>query len=58
MRAVTTTWLLVAGLTAAALVSQEGTQRPTFKTSTELVLIDTHVVQRDGVPIQRRAADQ
>src|SRR5688572_5351890 len=58
MRAMTTTWLLLASLAATALASQEAPQRPTFKASTELVLIDTQVVAKDGSPIAGLKPDQ
>ena len=52
-----TMWL--AGIAAVALVAQSAEQRPpTFKTSTELVVIEAQVVSRDGAPIAGLKADQ
>src|SRR3990172_9577600 len=44
---------------ALALTLQQNPQQlPTFRTSTELVLIDTQVVARDGTPVQGMKANQ
>ena len=52
-----TMWL--AGIAAVALMAQSAEQRPpTFKTSTELVVIEAQVVSRDGSPVQGLKADQ
>jgi VWFA-related protein len=58
MRAMAAIWLLIVAVAVPLLAFQEAPQRPTFKSSTELVLIDTQVVQRDGTPIQGLAADR
>jgi VWFA-related protein len=43
---------------AAAAAGNQNQKPPTFRTSTELILIDTQVVARDGTPIQGLKADQ
>src|SRR5690349_555374 len=43
---------------AALLAMQETPQRPTFRTSTELVSIDVNVVDRDGGPVDGLGAEQ
>ena len=42
----------------AAVRQNPSQQPPTFRTSTEIVLIDTQVVAKDGTPIQGLKADQ
>jgi VWFA-related protein len=50
---------LAAGLTAAPGFGQDPPQqRPTFRAATDVVLIDAHVVARDGTPVQGLAPDQ
>jgi VWFA-related protein len=54
---------LICGAVAAALVAfaplwAQAQKPPQFKASTELVLIDTQVVSRDGAPIQGLKPDQ
>jgi hypothetical protein len=56
MRRMVTTWL--AGVAAVALIAQEPQRPPTFKASTELVLIEAQVVARDGSPVAGLKADQ
>src|SRR5687768_13123063 len=57
MRRMVTSWL--AGLAAVSLLAQAEPQRPpTFKASTELVLIEAQVVSRDGTPLQGLKPEQ
>lgn len=57
MRRMVTSWL--AGVAAFSLVAQAEPQRPpTFKVSTELVLIEARVVSRDGTPVQGLKPEQ
>lgn len=42
---------LIVAVTAGWLAFGQGQQRPTFRSATELALIDTQVVARDGTPI-------
>jgi len=58
MRRMATMWLPT-GIAALALIAQAAPQRPpTFRASTELVLIEAHVVTRDGTPVQGLKAEQ
>ena len=54
MRALTT--VLFAVVVAAQAAGQE--QKPAFRAGTEVVLIDTQVVTRDGVPIEALKSEQ
>jgi VWFA-related protein len=57
MRRMVTTWL--AGVAAVSFIAQAEPQRPpTFKASTELVLIEAQVVARDGSPVAGLKPDQ
>ena len=58
MRRMLTTWLST-GIAALALALQAAPQRPpTFRASTELVLIEAQVVSRDGTPVPGLKAEQ
>lgn len=50
--------LLVPGLTLALDAQEPQRRRPTFRSSAEIVVIDTHVVSRDGTPVPGLKADQ
>ncbi len=53
-----TTWLST-GIAALALAAQAAPQQPpTFRASTELVLIEAQVVTRDGTPVQGLKSEQ
>lgn len=51
-------WLAALAAVRAGISHGPGQQRPTFRSSTEIVLIDTQVVARNGTPIQGMKADQ
>ena len=61
MNPIGATWpagLAAAMALAAGAPQQAGQQPPTFRAATELVVIDAHVVGRDGAPITGLTADR
>lgn len=60
VRVVTTLALVLAAMPVIVLSNSQNQpqQTPAFRSSTELVLIDTHVVARDGSPIQGLKPEQ
>jgi VWFA-related protein len=55
-KAVALAAVVLAGTLSASFQDPSG-QRPTFRTSTELVSIEAQVIDRDGAPVERLTAD-